>query len=209
MRRHKGITGRRRPAWSGRQAAAWTAAASTVVLGYFVLATWAVLGDDLFGGPPILVYLVGAMLAMVAAWWLGRPRPAFYIIVLGGLMLGLAGPEWVNDEVLATAGHTIVATVSKVTVEKDKNGPEYTVWFTDPDGRPVERPLLAQNPPHAFHVSDHVQVVVDPQARALTEEPATVERIWPLPVAITGALVLIAGLAVAASGNRKELSKVD
>jgi hypothetical protein len=209
VRRHKGITGRKRPPWSGRQAAAWTAAASIAVLGYFVLATWFALGDNQFGGPGIGVAWIGSMVAMVAAWWLGRPAPAFLIIVIGAAMLGVAAQEWADDEVLATVGHTIVATVSKVTMQKDKSGPEYTFWFTDPDGHPVERPLLVQNPPHAFHVSDHVQVVVDPQARVLTEEPATVERVWPLPVAITGALVLIAGLAVAASGNRKAVSKVD
>ncbi|MFC0434136.1 hypothetical protein [Kutzneria buriramensis] len=209
MQRRKGITGRKRPAWSRGQAAAWTAAASIAVLGYFALATWCVLGDDLFGGPPVLVAWIGSMVAMVAAWWLGRFWAAFPLVLLGGVFLGIAGPAWVNDEVLATAGHTIVATVSKVTVEKDKNGPEYTVWFTDPDSRPVRRPLLTQNPPHAFHVSDHVQVIVDPQARVLTEEPASVERSWPLPVAVGGALVLVAGLAVAASGNRKAVSKVD
>jgi hypothetical protein len=180
-----------------------------VVSGYFALATSIVLGDDQFGGPAIGVAWFGSMVAMAAAWWLGRPSWGFPLIVLGGVSLGIAAPAWANDEVLATSGHTIVATVSRVTVEQDKSGPEYTVWFTDPDGRPVRRPLLTQNPPRPFHVSDHVQVVVDPQARVLTEEPVTAERVWPLPVAIGGALVLIAGLAVAASGNRKAVSKVD
>jgi hypothetical protein len=189
--------GRNRPAWGRRQVVAWTAMASATVLGYQAGMTWLTLGSDKDGVSQVLVAVCGALLAVGAAWWLGSLQLSAFPVVAGAVMLGLAGPNYVDDQVLATAGHTVLATVSDVQVSHGKNEYIYTVRF---DG--VQRAMIVHNPDSPIVAGSTLRVVADPLGRVPTEEPSAVDRVGPLPVALGGALLMIGGFALAAGADQ-------
>jgi hypothetical protein len=191
--------GRNRPPWSRGQSLAWTAVASLVVLGYQAGMTWLALRSDLDGVSQILVGVCGALLAIGAAWWLGSLHPASLLVLVGATTVGVVGPMCVADEVLAAEGRTIEAAVSGVQVSQSKNDVVYTVRFAG-----VERAMIVYHPRTPIHEHDRMRVVADPRGRVPTEKPELVDRVWPLPVAIGGALLLVGGLALSATRRRHD-----
>ena len=196
-RRRRGI-GRNRPPWGRRQALVWTAVASVVVLGYQAGMTWLTLGSDKDGVSQVLVGVCGGLLAIGVAWWLGSLALSGLPALAGALVLGLLGPLCVNDQVLATEGETVLATVSDVQVSQSKNDRVYTVTFVG-----IKRAMIVHNPDSPITPRSTLQVVTDPLGRVPTEEPATVERSGPLPWSIVGALLMIGGFLLSAGKRNR------
>lgn len=195
-----GDMGRRRPDWGPAERAGWVALASVLVLAVVLGGAWLSYGQQNVG--LVLALAGGWALAAAAAWWLGSVFWGAVIAAIGVIVLAVIAPIWFGYEVLAARGHTTVATVSRVDSKPDRQDIDYTVWLAEADGRPIALPLLTYGPPQPLQPGDTIKVVVDPQGRLDTEPPDRAGNGWMLPVTVGGAVLVVVGMAVAATGSR-------
>ena len=202
MTEDRGDFGRRRPEWGFAERAGRVALASVLVLSVAAAGTWWIYSD--VDARFVLVVLAAGALAVAATWWLGSMVPSAAIAASGVIVMLVAAPIWVGYAVLAERGQTVVAEVSRVDTSSARNGLDYSVWLTDPAGRPIARPLLTYGPPQPLEVGDTVRVLADPRGQLDTEPLDRDFLPWMLLVMIAGAVLLVVGLAIAARGSRPD-----
>jgi hypothetical protein len=200
--RDVGDFGRRRPAWTTAERARRVALASALVLAAVAGGVWLMYlfpDTDLVLG---IVIVVSWALAVAAAWWLGSVLSGAVVTIAGVLVMIVIAPVWVGYEALAIRGHTVDATVSRTDSNPDRQKIDYTDWLTGPDGRPIARPLLTYGPPPPFRAGDVIEVVVDPQGRVDSQTPDVIDNPWMPPVIVVGAVLVVAGMVIAAGEPR-------